>query len=240
MDKVSIIGLDISKRSFQVHGATADGAPVVRRKLTRAKVLEFLASQPRCLVVMETCGGAHHWGREIQQLGHEVRLIAPIYVKAFAKRQKSVRRARPCEAIAHRRSLDGGRASKCPSTIGGHEGACRMAGRHRMRRRWSQEEKRRIVAQTLMPGASVSQVARRYDVNTNLVFTWRRDPRLRPAVVPECEPTFLPVEVVSSPVPEPVAAETTIEVALCNGHRVSVSGSFDVEALCRLVHGLAR
>ena len=109
-----------------------------------------------------------------------------------------------------------------------------------MRRRWSQEEKHRIVAQTLMPGASVSQVARRYDVNTNLVFTWRRDLRLRPAVVPESEPTFLPVEVVSSPVPEPVAAETTIEVALCNGHRVNVSGSFDVEALCRLVHGLAR
>ena len=112
----------------------------------------------------------------------------------------SVRRARPCEAIAHRRRLDGGRASKCPSTIGGHEGDCRMAGRQRMRRRWSQEEKRRIVAQTLMPGASVSQVARRYDVNTNLVFTWRRDTRLRPAVVPESEPTFLPVEVVSSPV----------------------------------------
>ena len=89
MDNVSIIGLDIAKRSFQVHGATADGATVLRRKLTRAKVLEFLASQPRCLVVMETCGGAHHWGREIQQLGHEVRLIAPIYVNAFVKRQKS-------------------------------------------------------------------------------------------------------------------------------------------------------
>ena len=89
MGNVSIIGLDISKRSFQVHGATAEGAPVLRRKLTRAKVLEFFASQPRCLVVMETCGGAHHWGREIQQLGHEVRLIAPFYVKAFAKRQKS-------------------------------------------------------------------------------------------------------------------------------------------------------
>ena len=54
-----------------------------------------------------------------------------------------------------------------------------MAGRARMRRRSSQDEKRRIVAQTLIPGVSVSQVARRYDVNTNLVFTWRRDPRLR-------------------------------------------------------------
>ena len=115
-----------------------------------------------------------------------------------------------------------------------------MAGRHRTRRRWSEEEKRRIVGQTLVPGMSVSQVARRYDVNANLVFTWRRDPRLRPAVEPEPEPSFLPVEVVSSPVPDPVAAPTTIEVALCNGHRVSVSGSFDVEALCRLVQGLAR
>ena len=89
MDKVGIIGLDISKRSFQVHGATANGVPVLRRKLTRAKVLEFLASQPQCLVAMKTCGGAHHWGREIQQLGHKVRLIAPICVKAFAMRQKS-------------------------------------------------------------------------------------------------------------------------------------------------------
>ena len=89
MDNVSIIGIDISKSSFQLHGATADGAPVLRKKLSRRKVLEFLASQPPCLVVMETCGGAHYWGREIQRFGHEVRLIAPMYVKPFAKRQKS-------------------------------------------------------------------------------------------------------------------------------------------------------
>ena len=87
MDNVSIIGIDISKSSFQIHGATASGEPVLRKKLSRGKVLEFLALQPPCLVVMETCGGAHHWGREIQPLGHEVRLIAPIYVKAFAKGQ---------------------------------------------------------------------------------------------------------------------------------------------------------
>ena len=115
-----------------------------------------------------------------------------------------------------------------------------MAGRARTRRRWSQEEKRRIVAQTLIPGVSVSQVARRYDVNTNLVFTWRRNPRLRPTVESEPEPSFLPVEVVASAVPDAVSAPTTIEVALCNGHRVSVTGSFDVETLCRLVQGLAR
>lgn len=89
MNNVSIIGIDISKSSFQLHGATADGVPVLRKKLSRAKVLEFLASQPPRQVVMEACGGAHHWGREIQQLGHAVRLIAPVYVKPFTKRQKS-------------------------------------------------------------------------------------------------------------------------------------------------------
>ena len=94
MDNVSIIGLDISKRSFQVHGATADGAPVLRRKLTRAKILQFLASQPRCLVVMETCGGAHHWGREIQQLGHEVRLIAPNTSRRSTSARKAMRATR--------------------------------------------------------------------------------------------------------------------------------------------------
>ena len=115
-----------------------------------------------------------------------------------------------------------------------------MAGRTRTRRRWSRDEKRRIVAQTLIPGVSVSEVARRYDANTNLVFTWRRDPRFRPGVEEEPAPSFLPVEVVSSPVRDAVAAPTTVDVALCNGHRVSVTGSFDVEALCRLVRGLAR
>jgi transposase len=60
-----------------------------RRKLSRAKLLPFLASQPRCMVAMEACASAHHWGREIQALGHEVRLIAPAYVKPFVKRQKN-------------------------------------------------------------------------------------------------------------------------------------------------------
>ena len=71
MSNVSIIGIDISKRRFQLRGATAEGAGVLRRELSRGKVLESLASQPPCLVVMEICGGAHHRGREIQQLGHD-------------------------------------------------------------------------------------------------------------------------------------------------------------------------
>ena len=89
MEQVSTIGLDIAKRVFQVHGADSRGNEVFRKKLTRGKVLSFLASKPRCVVALEACGGAHHWGREIAKLGHEVRLIAPKYVKPFVKRQKN-------------------------------------------------------------------------------------------------------------------------------------------------------
>ena len=86
---ITIIGIDISKRYFQLHGATASGEPVLRRQLTRPKLLEFLAKQPVCRVVMEVCGSAHHWGRMIQEIGHEVRLIPPMYVKPYVKRQKN-------------------------------------------------------------------------------------------------------------------------------------------------------
>ena len=89
MKEVSIIGIDLSKNSFQVHGAYGDGSVAFRRKLSRGKVLGFLSSQPRCTVAMEACGSAHYWGREIGKLGHEVRLIPPIYVKPYVKRQKN-------------------------------------------------------------------------------------------------------------------------------------------------------
>ena len=89
MEQITTSGLDIAKRVFQAHGADGAGNAVLRKKLTRAKVLTFFASQPRCVVALEACGGAHHWGREITKLGHEVRLIAPKYVKPFVKRQKN-------------------------------------------------------------------------------------------------------------------------------------------------------
>ncbi len=85
MDMVSTIGLDLAKNVFQVHGADASGKTLWRKKLRRAQVLEFFAAQPICRVAMEACGGAHFWGREIAKLGHEVRLIAPAYVKPFVK-----------------------------------------------------------------------------------------------------------------------------------------------------------
>ena len=89
MEQVNMIGIDLAKNSFQLHGARTDGSVAFRKKLNRGKVLEFLASQPRCTVAMEACGGAHHWGREIGCLGHAVRLVPPAYVKAYVKGQKN-------------------------------------------------------------------------------------------------------------------------------------------------------
>ena len=76
VEQVSIIGIDLAKNSFQVHGAHSDGSVAFRRKLTRAKVMPFLTSQSPCMVAMEACAGAHHWGREIGELGHQVKLMA--------------------------------------------------------------------------------------------------------------------------------------------------------------------
>src|SRR5229473_7956270 len=67
----------------------ADGSVAFRKKISRVKLLPFLSSQPRCVVAMEACAGAHGWARDIQAQGHEVRLIAPAYVKPFVKRQKN-------------------------------------------------------------------------------------------------------------------------------------------------------
>ena len=89
MGEVTTIGLDIAKQVFHAHGADASGAMVFSRRITRAKLVGFFASQPRCLVALEACGGAHHWARELDRLGHEVRLIPPAYVKPFVKRQKN-------------------------------------------------------------------------------------------------------------------------------------------------------
>ena len=89
MTEVSTIGLDLAKAVFQAHGATAQGAVAFRKKLRRDQVIAFFSAQPACVVAMEACASAHHWGRELQKLGHQVRLIAPAYVKPFVKRQKN-------------------------------------------------------------------------------------------------------------------------------------------------------
>ena len=101
MGEVSTIGLDIAKSVFQVHGVDIDGAVVIRKRVSRAKVLEFFAALPPCLVGIEACPTAHHWSRKLQALGHTVRLMPPSYVKAYVKRSKSDANdaAAICEAV---------------------------------------------------------------------------------------------------------------------------------------------
>jgi transposase len=85
----TMIGVDLAKNVFQVHGASMSGEVRFRKKLTRGQFVRFMSEQPSALVVMEACGGAHHWAREMIDLGHKVKLIAPQYVKPFVKRQKN-------------------------------------------------------------------------------------------------------------------------------------------------------
>ena len=129
-----------------------------------------------------------------------------------------------------------------------------MLKKRRIRRRWEDGEKIRIVAQTRVPGVSVSQVARRYDVNANLVFKCLRDPRFNPPPEDGLNASFLPVEVVAAPpvidrpiidapiIETPVissgALASQVEIVLPTGHRINVNGAYDPDALCRLVRGL--
>jgi transposase len=87
--EVTTIGLDIAKSVFQVHGVDADGHVVLRQRLTRARVLPCFGKLPACRVGIEACATAHHWARELQSLGHDVRLMPPAYVKPYVKRQKN-------------------------------------------------------------------------------------------------------------------------------------------------------
>lgn len=98
MDEISIVGVDLAKQVFQLHGAAADGRALFRNKLSRPQFAKFMAALPPCIVAMEVCGTAHYWGRELALLGHDIRLIPPVYVKPFVKRQKND--AADAEAIA--------------------------------------------------------------------------------------------------------------------------------------------
>src|SRR3974377_1514558 len=96
MEQAITIGLDIAKHVFHAHGADAAGHVLFRKRLTRAKLLGFLAAQAPCIVAMEACAGSHYWGREIGKLGHAVRLIPPASVNPFWRRKKNA--ASVCEA----------------------------------------------------------------------------------------------------------------------------------------------
>jgi len=85
----TMIGVDLAKNVFQLHGASLTGEVKFRKKLSRLQFRKFMEDQPASIVVFEACGGAHFWTREMQQLGHQAKLIAPQYVKPFVKRQKN-------------------------------------------------------------------------------------------------------------------------------------------------------
>ena len=89
MPAITTIGLDIAKSVFQVHGIDAEGKVVIRRRLKRCHVLAFFQKLPPCVVGIEACATSHHWSRELQAIGHTVRLMPPAYVKPYVKRQKN-------------------------------------------------------------------------------------------------------------------------------------------------------
>ena len=119
--------------------------------------------------------------------------------------------------------------------------------RRRRYRLWSAEEKRAICQQTRAPGVSVAQVARRHGLNANLIFKWLKEPRFAPIAAVEGKPVFLPVEARGDDAPTvPMACPAEdpppgrVQIALATGHRMTVEGPFDGEAVGRLLGILAR
>jgi hypothetical protein len=111
-----MFGVDLAKRVFQLHGARCDGSLAFRKKLSRGQLLAFKAQQSLCMIAVEACATVHGWGREFEGVGHGVRLILPIYVKPFVKRQKNdVANAEGCIASNH---------APCRSEVGRSAGPC--------------------------------------------------------------------------------------------------------------------
>ena len=102
MTELSIIGVDLAKRVFQVHGVDRDHKVIVQKQLSRSEVVAWFSKQTPCLVGMEACGSSHYWAQQISRLGHTVKLIPPAYVKPYVRRQKNDRAdaAAICEAVS--------------------------------------------------------------------------------------------------------------------------------------------
>src|SRR5262249_13089194 len=100
--KVVWFDLDIAKNVFQVHGVNAHGKVVIGKQLSRGKVLPYFAQLPGCRIGREACGSAHYWGRELQKLGHDVRLMAVPLIKPYRTKQKNDRNDAEaiCEAVS--------------------------------------------------------------------------------------------------------------------------------------------
>jgi transposase len=89
MNNVTLLAIDLAKNIFQLHGTDNKGKAILKKKISRAKLLGFIANLPSCNIYMEACGSANYWGREFERLGHKVKLINPKYVKPYVKRNKN-------------------------------------------------------------------------------------------------------------------------------------------------------
>lgn len=89
MEELTVVGIDLAKEIFQIHGANKEGRQVLSERLRRNNVTNYIAKLPKCLVAMEACGGAHYWARTFQKLGHEVKIISPQFVKPYVKSNKN-------------------------------------------------------------------------------------------------------------------------------------------------------
>lgn len=100
--RIQTLGIDLGKHHFHLHGVDERGVAVLQKKLTRAKLPQFMANLEPCLVGMEACGGAHYWARLLQSYGHEVRLMSPQFVKPYVKSNKndSLDAEAICEAVS--------------------------------------------------------------------------------------------------------------------------------------------
>jgi len=101
MENVATIGIDLAKYIFQIYGADSNGRRVVEKRVNRKKLLEFFTNIKPCLIGMEACGGSHHWARELEKMGHDVRQMPPQYVKPYVKTNKNDRNDAEaiCEAV---------------------------------------------------------------------------------------------------------------------------------------------
>ena len=86
---ITTIGIDLAKNVFQVHGVDERGHVVLRKQIKRDQLAAFMVNLPPCVVGMEACGSAHHWGRKFQDFGHTVRLMSPQFVKPYVKSNKN-------------------------------------------------------------------------------------------------------------------------------------------------------
>jgi transposase len=102
VEQISRIGMDTSKHIFQLHGVNTAEEPVLRKKLRRKEMVAFFETLQPMVIAIEACGGSHHWARLLQSFGHDVKLIAPQYVKPYVKRGKNdaADAEAPCEVMS--------------------------------------------------------------------------------------------------------------------------------------------